>query len=58
MGMSSNVINVDPNTPEFLIDLKRRIKRAENPKNLILASDLKSHLAKARKRLTDAPIYR
>jgi plasmid stabilization system protein ParE len=43
---SSKVINVDENSPEFLLDLERRIKLAKNPKNRIPLSIAKKDILK------------
>jgi hypothetical protein len=33
--VSRKVINIDETSPEFVVDLERRIKLAKNPKNRI-----------------------
>ena len=41
---SSQVINADENSPEFLIELQRRIKLAKNPTNRIPFSQAKTDI--------------
>jgi hypothetical protein len=56
-AMNSNkVINVDENSPEFLIDLERRIKLAKNPKNRIPLSIAKKDILKKYQELSGAKV--
>ncbi len=43
---SSKVINVDESSPEFLLELERRIKLAKNPKNRIPLERAKKDILK------------
>lgn len=52
----SNVINVAENSPEFLLDLERRIKLAKNPKNRIPLSIAKKDILKKYQELAGAKI--
>ncbi len=53
---NSRVINVDENSPEFLIELERRIKLAKNPKNRIPLSQAKKDILKKYQELTGAKV--
>ncbi len=53
---SRKVINVDETSPEFLIDLERRIKHAKNPKNRIPLSIAKKDILKKYQELAGAKI--
>jgi len=56
-GMNiQKVINVDENSPEFLLDLERRIKLAKNPKNRIPLSIAKKDILKKYRKLAGAKI--
>ena len=52
----SKVINVDENSPEFLLELERRIKLAKNPKNRIPLSIAKQDILKKYQELAGAKI--
>ena len=52
----SEVIDVNENSPEFLIDLERRIKQARNPKNRIPLSIAKKDILKKYQDLAGAKI--
>ena len=53
---SSKVINVDENSPEFLLDLSRRVKFAKNPKNRIPLSQAKKDILKKYQKLAGAKV--
>jgi hypothetical protein len=53
---NSKVINVDESSPEFLLDLERRIKLAKNPKNYIPLSTAKKDILKKYQELVGAKI--
>ena len=53
---SSRVINVNENSPEFLIELERRIKLAKNPKNHIPLSTAKKDILKKYQELAAAKV--
>lgn len=53
---SSKVINVDESSPEFLIELERRIKLAKNPKNRIPLSIAKKDILKKYQELAGAKV--
>jgi hypothetical protein len=53
---SSKLINVDENSPEFLVELERRIKLAKNPKNRIPLSIAKKDILKKYQELAGARI--
>lgn len=53
---SSKVINVDESSPEFLLELERRIKLAKNPKNRIPLSIAKKQILKKYEELVGAKI--
>ena len=53
---SSRVINVDQNSPEFLLELERRIKLAKNPKNRIPLSIAKKDILKKYQKLSGAKV--
>jgi hypothetical protein len=48
---SSNVINVDENSPEFRAHIARRAQEATDPKNRLPLSELKKQLEQRRKQL-------
>jgi hypothetical protein len=50
---SSKSIDVDENSPEFLLDLERRIKLAKNPKNRIPHSIAKKDILEKYQDLAD-----
>ncbi len=52
----SKVINVDENSPEFLLELERRIKLAKNPKNRIPLSKAKQDILKKYQELAGAKV--
>jgi hypothetical protein len=55
--MSNNkVINVNENTPEFLLELEKRIKLAKNPKNRIPLSQARKDILKKYRELVVAKI--
>lgn len=53
---NSKVINVDDNSPEFLVELERRIKLAKNPKNRIPLSIARKDILKKYQELTGAKV--
>lgn len=53
---NSRVINVDENSPEFLLELERRIKLAKNPKNRIPPSIAKKDILKKYRELAGAKV--
>ena len=53
---NSRVINVNENSPEFLIELERRIKLAKNPKNRISLSIAKKDILKKYQELAGAKV--
>jgi len=53
---SSKIINVDENSPEFLVELERRIKLAKNPKNRISLSQAKKDILKKYQELAGAKV--
>jgi hypothetical protein len=53
---SSKVINVDETSPEFLLELERRIKLAENPENRIPLSIAKKDILKKYQELAGAKV--
>ncbi len=53
---SSKVINVNENSPEFLLELERRIKLARNPKNRIPLSIAKKDILKRYQELAGAKV--
>jgi hypothetical protein len=53
---SSKVINVDENSPEFLLELERRIKLAKNPKNRIPLTIAKKDIIKKYQELAGAKV--
>lgn len=52
----SEVINVDENSPEFLLELDRRIKLAKNPKNRIPLTIAKKDILKKYQELAGAKV--
>lgn len=54
--MKSKVINVNQSSPEFLLDLERRIKLAKNPKNRIPLSQAKKDILKKYRELAGAKV--
>jgi len=53
---SSKIISVDENSPEFLVELERRIKLAKNPKNRIPLSQAKKDILKKYQELAGAKV--
>lgn len=53
---SSNIINIDENSPEFLLELEQRIKRAKNYKNRIPLSIAKKDILKKYQELAGAKV--
>jgi len=53
---SSKIISVDENSPEFLVELKRRIKLAKNPKNRIPLNQAKQDILKKYQELAGAKV--
>lgn len=57
IGMNSKqVINVDENSPEFLLELERRIQHAKNPKNRIPLNIAKKDILKKYQELAGAKV--
>lgn len=54
--INNQVINVDENSPEFLLELERRIKIAKNPKNRIPLSSAKKDILKKYQELSGAKV--
>jgi hypothetical protein len=54
--MNSKVINVDENSPEFQVELERRIQLAKNPKNRIPLSQAKKDILKKYRELAGAEV--
>ncbi len=52
----SKVINVNENSPEFLLELERRVKLAKNPKNRIPLSQAKLDILKKYQELAGAKV--
>jgi hypothetical protein len=52
----SKVINVDENSPEFLLELDRRIKLAKNTKNRIPLTIAKKDILKKYQKLAGAKV--
>ena len=52
----SKVINVNENSPEFLLELERRVKLAKNPKNRIHLSKAKQDILKKYQELAGAKV--
>ncbi len=52
----SQVINVDENSPEFLLELERRVKLAKNPKNRVPLSQAKKDILKKYRELAGAKV--
>ncbi len=53
---SSKVINVDESSPAFLLDLKRRIKLAKDPRNRIPLSQAKKDILKKYRKFASAKV--
>ncbi len=53
---NSKVISVNENSPEFLLELERRIKLAKNPKNRIPLSIAKKDILKKYQELAGAKV--
>ena len=53
---NSKVINVDENSQEFQLELKRRINLARNPKNRIPLSQVKKDILKKYQELAVAEV--
>lgn len=53
---TSKVINVDENSQEFQLELKRRIKLAKNPKNRIPLSQAKKDILKKYQELASVKV--
>lgn len=53
---NSKVINVDESSPEFLLELERRVKLAKNPKNRIPLGVAKEDILKKYRELAGAKV--
>ena len=54
--MSDSVISIDESSPEFLLELERRIELAKNPENRIPLSQAKKDILKKYQDLASAKI--